>query len=81
MGALAYFGVAAKVRRERDTGQFASEIGHIASAVFRVMEQGVSVTEDVPLGDGTVAVMAEEFDRLRTLYSLICWPVLGFHPV
>ena len=49
---------------ERDAGEFAAEIGGIALAVVGVVQDGVDVVEDVPLGDGRVGVVgAELFER------------------
>ena len=46
--------------RERDAGEFAAEVGGVALAVFGVVQDGVDVVEDVPLGDGGVVVVGAE---------------------
>jgi ABC-type uncharacterized transport system permease subunit len=54
-------GVAAEIGRVGDAGQLAREIGGVAGAVIGVVEQGVGVVEDVPRGDGWVAVVITKF--------------------
>jgi hypothetical protein len=52
------------VAHERNAGKFAAEVGGVALAVLGVMQYGVDVMEDVPLGDGAVAVAgAKLFER------------------
>src|SRR5260370_14227790 len=45
---------------ERDAGEFAAEVGGVALAVLGVVQDGVDVVEDVPLGDGRVVVVGAE---------------------
>jgi len=40
---------------EGDAGEFAAEVGGVALAVVGVVEDGVDVVEDVPLGDVELA--------------------------
>ena len=51
---------AREVGGEGDAGQLALEVGLVAVAVGGVMEEAVDVVEDVPLGDGVVAVVGAE---------------------
>ena len=53
-------GEGAEVGREGDAGEFAFEIGLVAFAVGGVVQQAVDVVEDIPLGDGVVAVVGAE---------------------
>ena len=53
-------GEGAEVGREGDARQFALEVGLVAVAVDGVVQQAVDVVEDVPLGDGVVAVVGAE---------------------
>src|SRR5438552_12513501 len=49
---------------EGDAGELAAEVGGVALAVLGVVQDGVDVMEDVPLGDGAVIVAgAELFER------------------
>ena len=48
------FGVFLEVWRVGDSWEFALQVGGVAGAILRVVEQGV--VEDVPLGDGLRAV-------------------------
>ncbi len=49
---------------ERNTRQLAAEVGGVALAVLGVVQDGVGVMKDVPLGDGAVAVAdAKLFQR------------------
>ena len=53
--------------QEGDAGEFAVEVGGVAGAVLGVVEDGVNVVEDVPLGDGGgVVVGAELFEERGT---------------
>jgi len=45
---------------EWDAWEFAAEVGGVALAVFGVVQDGVDVMEDVPLGDGGVVVVGAE---------------------
>src|ERR1035438_5977677 len=45
---------------ERDAGEFAAEVGGVALAVLGVVQDGVDVVEDIPLGDGGVVVVGAE---------------------
>ena len=45
---------------ERNARQFAAEVGGVALAVLGVVQDGVDVVEDVPLGDGGVVVVRAE---------------------
>ena len=45
---------------EGDAGEFAAEVGGVALAVLGVVQDGVDVVEDVPLGDGGVVVVGAE---------------------
>src|SRR6266536_3367909 len=45
---------------ERDAGEFAAEVGGVALAVLGMVQDGVDVVEDVPLGDGGVVVVGAE---------------------
>lgn len=54
-------GEGVEVGRERDARKLAFEVGCEAGAIFRVVEEGVSGVEDVPLGDVVVGVVAAEF--------------------
>jgi hypothetical protein len=45
---------------EGDAGEFAAEVRGVALAVLGVVQDGVDVVEDVPLGDGGVVVMGAE---------------------
>ena len=47
-------------RDEWDSGKFAAEVGGVALAVLGVVQDGVDVVEDVPLGDGGVVVVGTE---------------------
>ena len=47
-------------RDERNARQFAAEVGGVALAVLGVVQDGVDVVEDVPLGDGGVVVAGAE---------------------
>ena len=58
--ARARIGEGAEVGREGDAGQLAFEVGLVALAVGGVMQQAVDVVEDIPLGDGVVAVVGAE---------------------
>src|ERR1700678_2579993 len=53
-------GASAPRCRQRDAGEFAAEVGGVALAVFGVVQDGVDVVEDVPLGDGGVVVAGAE---------------------
>ena len=44
-------------RGRGNAGQLTLEVGGVAGAVLGVVEQGVGVVEDVPLGDGLLAVV------------------------
>jgi hypothetical protein len=45
-------------------GQFAAEIGGVALVVLGMVQDGIDVMEDVPLGDGAVGVAdAKLFQR------------------
>ncbi len=46
--------------REGDAREFAAKVGGVALAVVWVVKDGVDVVEDVPLGDGGVAVVGAE---------------------
>jgi hypothetical protein len=41
---------------EWDAGEFAAEVGGVAFAIVGVVQDGVDVVEDVPLGNGRVGV-------------------------
>jgi hypothetical protein len=43
-----------------NAGEFAAEVGGVALAVLGVVQGGVDVVEDVPLGDGGVVVVGAE---------------------
>ena len=43
-----------------DSWKLALEVGGVAGAVLGVVEQGVGVVEDVPLGDGLLTVVGAE---------------------
>lgn len=44
--------------------QFSAKVGGVALPIFRMVQDGVNVMEDVPLGDGPVGVAdAELFER------------------
>lgn len=45
---------------KRNARKFAAEVGGVALAVVGVVEDGVDVMEDVPLGDGGVGVVGAE---------------------
>jgi hypothetical protein len=45
---------------EGDAREFAAKVGGIALAVFGVVQDGVDVVEDVPLGDGGIVVAGAE---------------------
>ena len=45
---------------ERNARQLPAEVGGVAFAVFGVVQNGVDVVEDVPLGDGRVVVAGAE---------------------
>jgi hypothetical protein len=45
---------------EGDAEEFAADVGGVAFAVFGVVQDGVDVVEDVPLGDGGVAMVGAE---------------------
>ena len=60
-------------RRERNTGEFAAEIGGVALAVLGVVEDGVDVVEDVPLGDGGVVVVGAEFSSAQSVIFSRRW--------
>jgi len=50
--------------RERNARQLEPQIGRVALAILGVVQDGVDVMEDVPFGDGRVAVVrAELFER------------------
>jgi len=50
--------------RERNAREFAAEVGGVALTVVGVVQDGVDVVEDVPLGDGWVGIVgAELFER------------------
>ena len=61
--ALAGVGEAAEVGGKWDAGQLALQVGGVAGAILGVVEQGVGVVEDVPLGDGSVGVVGAKFVR------------------
>jgi len=48
---------------KRNAGQFAAEVGGVALAVLGVVQDGVDVMEDVPLGDGGVVVVGAKIVR------------------
>ena len=50
-------GKGAEVGGEGDAGQLALEVGLVAFAVAGVVQEAVDVVEDIPLGDGVVAVV------------------------
>ena len=58
--ARAGIGEGVEVGREGDAGQLAFEVGLVALAVDGVMQQAVDVVEDIPLGDGVIAVVGAE---------------------
>jgi hypothetical protein len=41
-------------------GSFAAEVGGVALAVLGLVQDGIDVVEDVPLGDGGVVVVGAE---------------------
>jgi hypothetical protein len=45
---------------EGDAGEFAAEVGGVVLAVVGLVEDGIDVVEDVPLGDGGVGVVGAE---------------------
>ena len=45
---------------EGDAGEFALEVGGVALAVLGMMQHGIDVVEDVPLGDVGVGVVGAE---------------------
>jgi len=47
-----------------DSWKFALEVGGVAGAVLGVVEQGIGVVEDFPLGDGLLAVVGVELGEL-----------------
>ena len=51
---LARGGEGAEVGGVRDAGEFALEVGGVALAILGMMQHGIDVMEDVPLGDGRV---------------------------
>src|ERR1700680_1371066 len=52
------------VAGKRNARQFAAEVGGVALAIFGMMQDGVRVMEDIPLGDGRVCVAdAKLFER------------------
>jgi hypothetical protein len=52
--------------------QFAVQIGSVALTVPAVVQDGTDVMEDVPLGDGTVAVADGELFQRPVGYVLAC---------
>ena len=58
--ARARIGEGVEIGREGDAGQLAFEVGLVALTVGGVMQQAVDVVEDIPLGDGVVAVVGAE---------------------
>jgi|GEM_PF-6125325 len=51
-------------RNKRNARQFSAKVGGVALAIFRMVQDGVYVMEDVPLGDGRVRVAdAKLFER------------------
>ena len=49
-----------KIRGEGDAGQFPAEVGGVFLPVGGMVQEGVDVMEDVPLGDGVIVVMGAE---------------------
>ena len=58
--ALTGFGKAPEVGRIGKAREVTSEVRSIPLPIFRVMEQSVSVIEDVPFTDGILSVMCPE---------------------
>ena len=54
------FGKAPEVRGQGDAGQFPAEVGGVFLPVGGMVQQGVDIMEDVPLGDGVIVVMGAE---------------------
>jgi len=46
--------------QERNARQLALQVGGVALAILGMVQDGVDVVEDVPLGDGRVAVVGAE---------------------
>jgi hypothetical protein len=53
--------VAVGCAHKRDARQFAAEIRGVALAILGMVQDGVDVMEDVPFGDGRIAVVRAEF--------------------
>ena len=49
-----------EIRRIRDMRQIALQIGGVTFAILRMMQEPIDIVEDVPLGEGIVAVMRAE---------------------
>ena len=54
-------GEAPEIRGQGDAGQFPAEVGGVFLPVGGMVQEGIDVMEDVPLGDGVIAVMGAEF--------------------
>jgi hypothetical protein len=54
-------GEGGEIRREGNARQLALEVIGELLAVGRMVQDGVDVVEDVPLGDGRIAVVVPEF--------------------
>ena len=50
-------GEAPEIRGKGDAGQFPAEVGGVFLPVGGMVQQGIDVMEDVPLGDGVIVVM------------------------
>ncbi len=61
--ALAGGGKGVEVGREGDAGEFALEVGGVASAVFGMVEDSVGGVEDVPLSNRVVGVVDVELGK------------------
>ena len=54
-------GEAPEIRGKGDTGQFPAEVGGVFLPVGGMVEEGIDVMKDVPLGDGVIVVMGAKF--------------------
>ena len=50
-----------EIRGQGDPGQFPAEVGGVFLPVGGMVQEGIDVMEDVPLGDGVIVVMGAKF--------------------
>ena len=66
---------------ERDAGEFAAEVGGVALAVLGVVQDGVDVVKDIPLGDGVLYRGVGRLEGQRHFWWVSLpreWPRLGW---